>query len=190
MPNKPHTEAGVRPGSVGPTRIMGIDPGYDRLGVAIIERRPERTAGKRSDVVIYSACIETSSSDRIYERLEQIGRETSLLMDEYEPTDLAIETLFITKNQKTAMRVAEARGIILYEATKRGIPIHEYGPMEIKSAVAGDGSADKARMTKMVSLLVDVPEKRRVLDDEYDAIAVALARTAHSGRPGARYPHS
>ena len=75
------------------------------------------------------------------------------------------------------MRVAETRGIIMYEAIKRDIPVFEYGPMQIKAAVTGDGSSDKERMMKMVGLLVKLPAKKTV-DDEYDAIAVALAHAA------------
>ncbi len=86
---------------------------------------------------------------------------------------MAIENLFITKNQKTAMRVAEARGIIIYEALKHGIPVNEYAPMEIKMAITGDGTSDKSRMIKMVGLLIKMPAKK-IIDDEYDAIAIAL----------------
>jgi crossover junction endodeoxyribonuclease RuvC len=159
--------------------ILGIDPGYDRLGIAVIEK-PAR--GKEK--VMYSECFETSPKESIYERFGKIGAEVSRIIDEFKPDALALETLFITKNQKTAMRVAEARGIIIYEAVRRSIPVHEYGPMEIKTAVASDGGADKAAVIRMVGLLVDISEKKRVLDDEYDAIAVALTHSARS-RPKA-----
>lgn len=160
-------------------RIIGIDPGYDRLGIAIIDK-----PSKGKDLLLYSECFKTSSKDPIYVRLHSIGREIARVLDEFKPDELAIESLFITKNQKTAMRVAEARGIIIYEAQKRAIPIKEYAPMEIKLAVTGDGDSDKLRMIKMVSLLIKMPGKSReggankMLDDEYDAIAVALTHSA------------
>lgn len=156
-------------------RIIGIDPGYDRLGIAVIEKPLK---GKES--LIYSACLQTSAKSAIYDRFLAVGTEVARVIGEFSPESLAIETLFITKNQKTAMRVSEARGIIMYEAVKRGIPVYEYGPMEIKSAITGDGSSDKERMTKMVRLLIDMPEnpKEKTLDDEYDAIAVALTHAA------------
>ena len=75
------------------------------------------------------------------------------------------------------MRVAEARGIIIYEAERRDLTIKEYTPMQIKLAVTGDGTSDKLRMTKMVRLLIEVPDKQ-MIDDEYDAIAIALAHSA------------
>jgi len=158
--------------------ILGIDPGYDRLGIAVLEKQ---TKGKED--VVYSDCFETSPKDALYARFVAIGTEIGRILDTFKPDGLAIETLFITKNQKTAMRVSEARGIIIYEAARRNIPIYEYGPMQIKTAVAGDGSADKNRVIKMVNLLVNIPHKPRMLDDEFDAIAVALAHSAISRAP-------
>ncbi len=164
-------------------RIIGIDPGYDRLGIAVIEK-PAKGKPDKKEILLYSSCLKTSAKDSIYVRLQEIGQEITRVLNEFKPDQLAIENLFITKNQKTAMRVAEARGIILYEAQKRGIPIREYSPMEIKLAVTGDGGSDKLRMTKMVGLLIKTPENpkkkaaNKMLDDEYDAIAVALAHSA------------
>ena len=157
-------------------KILGIDPGYDRLGLAIIEKHP-----KGKETVIYSTCLQTSSKDPMSKRLLEIGQEVGRVIDEYAPDVLAIETLFITKNQKTAMRVAEARGIVMYEAFKKNLTVFEYSPMEIKVAVTGDGTSDKARMIKMLHMLVKLP-KRKALDDEYDSIAVALTHSAQSPR--------
>jgi len=153
-------------------KILGIDPGYDRLGIAIIERT---LRGK--EVVLYSACFQTSPKEEIHVRLEEIGREVAKILEEFEPDAMALETLFITKNQKTAMRVAEARGIMIYEAARHGVPTFEYAPMEIKVAITGDGTSDKERMMKMIDILVKMDDKKR-LDDEFDAIAVALTHSA------------
>lgn len=152
-------------------KILGIDPGYDRLGLAVIEKIG------RKDTLLYSSCLQTSSKDSIYTRLHQVGAEVARVMDEFTPDGLAIENLFISKNQTTAMRVSEARGIIIYEATRHNIPVTEYTPMQIKVAVTGDGSADKTRIVKMIGLLLKLPAKK-VIDDEYDAIAVALTHSA------------
>ncbi len=149
-------------------RILGIDPGYGRLGIAIVDKNPQ---GK--ETVVYSDCFETGKKENIHDRLRQIGEEVEKIISRFMPDMLAIETLFITKNQKTAMHVAESRGIIIYEAMKHGLAIHEFSPMEIKTSITGDGSSDKSHMIKMVHLLVDIP-KDNALDDEYDAIAVAL----------------
>ena len=153
-------------------RILGIDPGYDRLGMAIIEKPL-----KGKEIVFFSQCLETDPKDDIYTRLGQVGFEMGRILDEFKPDSVAIETLFITKNQKTAMRVAEARGIVMYEAIKRNVPVSEYSPMQIKMAVTGDGTSDKERILKMLPLLVALPNKKAP-DDEYDAIAVALTHAA------------
>jgi crossover junction endodeoxyribonuclease RuvC len=155
-------------------RILGIDPGYDRLGIAVIEK----------NTILYSSCFTTSSKDPFYKRLLAVGTEIARVLDEYKPDGLAIESLFITKNQKTAMHVAETRGVIAYEAMKRGLSIYEYTPGQIKIAVTGHGASDKSQVIKMIPLLVKMPTQRgrpgdkaatpKILDDEYDAIAVAL----------------
>ncbi len=153
-------------------RILGIDPGYDRLGIAVIEK-----STSTKEVVLYSSCLQTSAKEDIYSRFKKVGETVAKVFDEYSPDVLAIENLFITKNQKTGMRVSEVRGIIIYEAVKRNIQVQEYSPVQIKSSVTGDGTSDKGRMIKMVGLLVKLP-KKKMIDDEYDAIAVALTCSA------------
>ena len=150
--------------------VLGIDPGYDRLGVCIIEKE----SGKKENLV-YSNCLQTSSKQDIYSRMFDIGQFVQETINKYKPNSLAIESLFITKNQKTAMRVSEVRGIIINEAMKNKMSIHEFSPMQIKMAITGDGSSDKIRIKKMIDLIIKVKNKK-ALDDEYDAIAVALTR--------------
>src|ERR1035437_1919422 len=158
-------------------RIIGIDPGYDRVGIAIVNK----PSSKEKEVLIHSECFTTSSKTEIYERLKIVGIRVRELIEEHSPDALAMETLFITKNQKTAMHVSEARGIIAYEARLHNLPIFEYSPSQIKIAITGYGKSDKEHIIKMIPLLVKFPEspikdskpvKRH--DDEYDAIAVAL----------------
>lgn len=162
--------------TVRPAIILGIDPGYGRLGLAVIEK------GKDKETVLFSNCIETDRSENIYDRFKIIGQEISSIIKKYNPNELAMESLFVAKNQKTAMRVAEVRGIIIYEAVKNNIPIFEYTPLQIKSAITGDGTSDKTRIIKMIHLLVKIPKKIS-LDDEYDAIAVALTHSARRLSP-------
>lgn len=152
--------------------VLGIDPGYDRLGIAIVKKE-----GSQKEQLIYSTCFETDRKEEIYERFAKIGDYISSLMKKYKPDQVAIESLFIAKNQKTAMRVAETRGIIIYEAVKRMIPVFEYTPLQIKSAITGDGTSDKTRIIKMIHLLINMG-KTKTVDDEYDAVAVALTHFA------------
>lgn len=150
--------------------ILGIDPGYDRVGIAVIE-------GKS---LIHSECFLTSSDNDFYTRLKSIGLRIKEIIREYSPQILAIESLFITKNHKTAMKVAEARGVISYEATIAGMSIHEFSPPQIKVAVTGHGGSDKSQIIKIIPLLIKMKSKK-ALDDEYDAIAVAITCQAHLG---------
>ena len=148
--------------------LLGIDPGYDRVGIAVIEKKD-----KTKEVLLHSECLQTSSKDDFYTRLGQVGAKLKEIISKYSPDALAIESLFITKNQKTAMRVAEARGVIIYEAVSKNIPIFEYTPPQIKVAVTGHGGSDKTQIIKMIPLLIKMGSKK-AQDDEYDAIAVAL----------------
>jgi crossover junction endodeoxyribonuclease RuvC len=153
-------------------KILGIDPGYDRVGIAVVEKNPQ---GK--EVLLHSECLQTSVKDDFYTRLGHVGAKIGSVIASYSPDALAIETLFFTKNQKTAMRVAEARGVIIHEAIRKNISIFEYTPLQIKIAVTGHGGSDKSQMMKMIPLLVKIDSKKAAIarvDDEYDAIAVAL----------------
>ena len=154
-------------------RIIGIDPGYDRVGMAIVEKKSAR----EKETLVHSECFTTSAKTEIYERLSSVGLQIRNLIETYKPDALAMETLFITKNQKTAMHVSEARGIIAYEARLHNLPIFEYSPPQIKIAVTGYGKSDKTQVIKMIPLLIKIGTEKiasAILDDEYDAIAVAL----------------
>lgn len=148
-------------------RVLAIDPGYDRLGIAVVEK----TNGK--ETVLYSDCLQTNKQAPYEDRLFELGIALETIITEYTPSVFACETLFFAKNQKTAIDVAGSRGMFFYIARKHGLPICEYKPNQIKIAVTGYGQSDKKQVIAMVSRLVQLQEKKR-LDDEYDAIAVAL----------------
>lgn len=148
--------------------VLAIDPGYDRLGVAVFE----------GEALLASECFTPKEKD-FHERLCAIYKKVGEYIDTYSPNALAIETLFFTKNQKTAMRVAEARGVILLAAAEKSVPIFEYSPQEIKIAVTGVGNADKGAVMRMVPRLIKLPEGNRK-DDEFDAIALGYAHQANA----------
>ena len=171
-------------------RILGIDPGFERLGIAVLEKANKKTAFVKNfsvskERVIFSECFKTSAELDFSERLRLIGGEVKKTIKEYQPEVLAIETLFLNTNQKTAMRVAEARGVAVYEATLAGLRIFEASPPQIKIATSGYGRATKEQMIKMVKILVETDEnkihrqKKGTSDDEMDAIAIALTAFAH-----------
>lgn len=148
-------------------RILGIDPGYERLGIAIVEKQNNK------EVVVYSECFHTPKESLFHERLFLLGERVREIIKEYSPEALAIETLMFNTNQKTAIHVAEARGVVLYEAARKMLEVYEFTPLQIKIAVTGHGRSDKTQMTEMVKKLVKI-EKLNAKDDEYDAIACAL----------------
>jgi crossover junction endodeoxyribonuclease RuvC len=153
-------------------RVLAFDPGYDRLGIAILER-----GDARQEYLIYSDCFRTNSSDPYPTRLAHIGSEVSRLLEMYRPHCIAAETLYLSNNQKTAMRVAGARGVLLYVSATYDTPAYEFTPLEIKMAITGYGKSDKQQVMTMVKHLVSI-EKTIRYDDEFDAIAVGLTTLA------------
>ncbi|OGI46094.1 hypothetical protein A2121_01950 [Candidatus Nomurabacteria bacterium GWB1_40_6] len=154
--------------------ILGIDPGYERLGVAVLEKNK----GDQKEKVLFSECFKTSAKLEFSERLNLIGEEIRKKIKEYKPEILSIETLFLNTNHKTVIRVAEARGVVVYEASRAGLEIFEASPPQIKIATTGYGKSDKAQIIKMVKMLVKM-DNSKTSDDELDAIAIALTAFAH-----------
>ena len=160
-------------------KLLSIDPGYERLGVAVIEKLV-----KQKEVLLYSECFKTSAKLPHHERLALIGNKIKDVVKKYKPEALATEKLFFSGNQKTAMLVAEARGVILYTASSLGLDVFEYSPADIKIAVTGYGKSDKNQVIRMVEKLIDIKNpayaklRRGKSDDEYDAIAIGLTHFA------------
>jgi crossover junction endodeoxyribonuclease RuvC len=153
-------------------RVLAVDPGYDRAGIAIIEKKD----GK--EFLLFSNCLITDKKKDLNERIFSLGGELENIIIKYKPDALAIETLFFNKNIKTGIGVAEARGVIIFLAKRYNCEVYEFGPQEIKVAITGYGNSDKAAVISMVKRLVaNAPEK--ALDDEYDAIAVGVTCLAH-----------
>src|SRR3989338_3615652 len=137
-------------------KVLAIDPGYGRCGGAVLERN----AGEK-EVLLYSDCIETSKTADFTVRLGAVAEECTRLAKKYKPDAVAIEKLYFSTNQKTAMRVAEVRGALIQVATSLGIPVFEYTTGEIKSEAGGSGSADKQQVAKMLHALVKIEKERK-----------------------------
>ena len=153
--------------------VLAIDPGFDRIGLAVMKLERDRPK------LLFSECFKTDAKRVRTERLFAIGQEVKKVIKKWRPETLAIETLFFNTNITSAIGVAEARGIIIYEAAKANIQIFEYGPQTIKIAVTGYGKADKTQMATMVKKLVNLSEKTsKRLDDEMDAIALGITHLA------------
>lgn len=164
-------------------KVLAIDPGYGRCGVAVLERQ----GGK--DALLYSGCIETSAKKDFAERLSMVALECKRLMELYDPLCVAMEKLYFAKSRTTGLKVAEVRGAILALAGELSLPVYEYAPSEVKNAAAGYGGADKKQVIKMLHALVKIDKPIR-LDDEYDAIAVGVTHLAQHTMAAAKTLHS
>jgi crossover junction endodeoxyribonuclease RuvC len=157
-------------------KLLAIDPGYERLGIAVIEK-PSGSgpfdAAQGKEVLLFSECFKTSAKDAHHLRLHQLAERLEYIIKQFAPEALALETLFFSKNTKTALKVSEARGVIIERATAFGLTVTEFSPQEIKIAVTGAGNSDKTQVMKMVPLLINVSGVKKQ-DDEYDAIACGL----------------
>jgi crossover junction endodeoxyribonuclease RuvC len=150
-------------------RVIGIDPGYDRLGLAIVEKDE-----KNNIHLISSTCLVSNPKEDFAQRLLGLGKELEKIFKQNPTTEVAMEEVFFSKNKNTALKVAEARGMITFLASSAGLTVFPHSPQAVKMAVTGYGSATKDQIMIMVSKLVNFNQKPKY-DDEYDAVAVAIA---------------
>ena len=153
--------------------ILGIDPGYAIIGYGVLEYK-----NNKFRVIDYGA-ITTDASMDMFDRFKLIYDEMNVIIEQYRPEFLAIEELFFNSNQKTAINVAQARGILLLSALNHNVRIFEYTPLQVKQAVAGYGRADKHQMQEMTKLLLGLQKIPRP-DDAADALAIALTHSQTS----------
>ncbi len=155
-------------------RILGIDPGFAITGYSIIDYEGNRFK------LITSGAILTEAHTSFPLRLEKIYNDLNEIITEYKPDAMSIEELFFNNNAKTAINVAQARGVILVNAKLNNVPIYEYTPLQVKQAVVGYGRADKMQVQRMVKMILN-EEKLPKLDDTTDSMAIAICH-AHSAK--------
>ncbi|MEK7451880.1 MAG: crossover junction endodeoxyribonuclease RuvC [Patescibacteria group bacterium] len=147
--------------------IMGIDPGFGRMGFGVIY-----VEGMSSALIDYGV-ITTTTGDEFPNRLLHIANDLQDLFMHHKPNVVAIEKLFFGKSTTTAMRVAEARGVALLVSAQAGVSVCEFTPAQVKKATTGDGTATKLGMQKMVMKLLGLDRIPKP-DDAADALAIAL----------------
>jgi crossover junction endodeoxyribonuclease RuvC len=157
--------------------VLGIDPGTAMTGYGLVER-----TGSRLRAVDYG-CLETPAGMPLPERLLLIQDGLIDLVETHRPDLVAVERLFFNKNVQTAFAVGQARGVALLTAARFGLPVHEYGPHEVKMAVTGHGRAEKVQVQRMVQVVLGLAVLPRP-DDAADALAIAIC-LAHAYRPAA-----
>jgi len=160
-------------------RILGIDPGYATIGFGIIDKDPK---GKLA-VVDYGV-IETPKNETIPVRLAVIASAMNTIMDKFKPDAVSVEELFFNTNITTGIKVAQARGVILYCVIQKCGKLYEYTPLQIKQALTGNGRAEKKQIQYMVTALLGLKNIPKP-DDAADALAAAICH-AHMGTFGER----
>ena len=154
--------------------VFGIDPGYAIVGWEAISFK------SNTYKALGYGSIETPAHTDINQRLEYIYDELYSILNRCRPDALAIERLYFQTNQKTAINVAQARGVILLSAQKLNIPIFEYTPLQVKTAVTGYGKAKKPQVMEMTRRLLNLAEVPKP-DDTADALAIAICHTQAAG---------
>jgi len=150
--------------------ILGIDPGSTRIGFGVI------SSNKNLELIDYGV-IEVKRKDTA-DLIQEIADKLSLIIKKYKPDLAGIEKIYFSKNVKTGIEVAQARGAIILEISRYQIPIKEFSPSEIKIAVTNYGLADKKAVSKMVSKILNI-EKLKGFDDASDALAIAITTAMH-----------
>ena len=158
-------------------RVLGVDPGYHRIGIAVVD------ASGNSLSLVSSGLTETDSKSPFADRLKLVHDAVADAIEKYAPEAMALEDLFFAKNTKTAMGVAHARGVIMLAAASAGLDVHEYKPTSIKLALTSNGRADKSQVEFMVARILGVNLDGK-LDDEIDAMAVAVCHAFKRGKAG------
>lgn len=161
-------------------RILGIDPGFAIVGYGVLDYE-----GNHFQTVEYGA-ITTSADEEMNSRFKSIHDDLNDIIARTKPDFMAIEALYFNSNQKTAINVAQARGVLLLSALNHGVRIFEYTPLQVKQAVVGYGRADKNQIQQMVKMLLHLDRVPKP-DDTADALAIAICH-AHSYHPGRILP--
>jgi len=153
--------------------ILGIDPGYERLGWGVIWARGNECR------LIDCGVIKTHKDEEFPTRLAIIDQQLKIIIDKHRPADIAIEELFFAKNTTTALKVAQATGVIFLRAVHHCGTIFQYKPNQVKLATAGVGNADKTQVQQMVKRILGLTEVLKP-DDVADAAAIAITHAAYS----------
>jgi crossover junction endodeoxyribonuclease RuvC len=157
---------------INPLIVLGIDPGYDRIGWAIGQLTGNAVT------VHACGCIETTRSLAIHERYREIDQQLDALLTLHTPAEVVIESLFFFRNKTTVMAVSEARGVMISRILQHNLPIFEYTPLQIKETVTGYGRAEKAAVLKMVLAQTNLSKITTQLDDTIDAVAAIITHAS------------
>ncbi len=160
-----------------PMRVLGIDPGLTRCGLGVVDGTPGRAL-----TMVAVGVARTPADDEISQRLLALEQQFEAWLTEHQPDAVAVERVFSQRNVQTVMGTAQAAGIAIVCAARRGLPVALHTPSEVKAAVTGHGRADKQQVTTMVTRLLRLADPPRPADAA-DALALAIC---HLWRGGSR----
>jgi len=153
-------------------KILGIDPGSSLTGYGVVEVMGGKMSAEAYGALDFTGLPETERIQKLYNSVQEI-------ILKHKPDRVALESLFFSKNKKTALMVSETRGIIKLAAVEAGVPLYEYRPAQVKQAISTYGGAQKAEVQKMVAILLKLDEEPSP-DDVADALAVSICCASHS----------
>src|SRR3954468_18913441 len=156
-------------------RVLGVDPGLTRCGLGVVDG----TAGRAVTAVAYDV-VRTSTSEDIGSRLLQLEQSIEGWLAEHRPDVVAVERVFAQHNVRTVMGTAQAAAVAITCAARVGVPVALHTPSEVKAAVTGNGRADKAQVTAMVTRVLRLPAPPRPADTA-DALALAICQVWRGG---------
>jgi len=161
--------------NAGAIRILGLDPGLRRTGWGVIE-----CAGNR---LTYIACgmVESSDRDALASRLATLHEGLAAIVALHAPDEAAVEETFVNADPRAALKLGQARGIVLLVPARAGLPVAEYAPNLVKKSIVGAGRAEKAQIRKMIAVLL--PKAQPESEDAADALAVAITHAHHRSAP-------
>ena len=156
--------------------ILGIDPGTTRIGYGLVEAEAGRFTFREAGILPFSG------GDR-FSTVRDVRTHLNRILTSFKPAAVSLERIYFAKNRKTGIQVAEMRGVIVSCIIECGVPLYEYSPNEVKSALTGYGFADKKSVLKMVKLILREPDLA-LLDDASDALAIAIVAGMRKGGIG------
>ena len=159
-------------------RVLGVDPGLTRCGLGVVDVARDRRA-----TLVGVGVVGTSAEQPLDARLLVIANAIDEWLERYEPEVVAVERVFSQLNVSTVMGVAQASGVVIAAAARRGVPVALHTPSEVKAAVTGSGRADKQAVTRMVTKILRLDASPRPADAA-DALALALAHAWRGSAPG------
>ena len=163
-------------------RVLGIDPGLTRCGVGVVDVAPNRTA-----TLVDVTVLRSSPDLPLEQRLLLLSRGLEEMMDRHKPAFVAIERVFAQHNVRTVMGTAQISGVALLLAAQRGLTVTLHTPSEVKAAITGYGSADKAQVGAMVARVLGLSEVPKPADAA-DALALAICHAWRTGASGGTLP--